>query len=212
MGRSVTPAAITDRIRAFCKRVSPNAEPEYLTVEAESRAAIKDCFPVVDGYVEKHGGERVLGWQIWEWPGVFVEAEFHAVWKAPGGELRDLTPKPFGINRILFVPDPSRTYQGRQVNNIREALSNDSATREFIAALDAEFEFMNRGARAEQHGEIELDEDDTREHRLIQLRKLRAEMALSGGASVFVPRAGAPGRNDPCPCGSGRKFKKCHGG
>ncbi|MGH7710842.1 MAG: SEC-C metal-binding domain-containing protein, partial [Gemmatimonadaceae bacterium] len=19
------------------------------------------------------------------------------------------------------------------------------------------------------------------------------------------------GRNDPCPCGSGRKFKKCHG-
>jgi uncharacterized protein len=22
----------------------------------------------------------------------------------------------------------------------------------------------------------------------------------------------APGRNDPCPCGSGKKFKKCHGG
>jgi uncharacterized protein YecA (UPF0149 family) len=21
-----------------------------------------------------------------------------------------------------------------------------------------------------------------------------------------------PGRNDPCPCGSGKKFKKCHGG
>ena len=20
-----------------------------------------------------------------------------------------------------------------------------------------------------------------------------------------------PGRNDPCPCGSGRKYKKCHG-
>ena len=24
--------------------------------------------------------------------------------------------------------------------------------------------------------------------------------------------AARPGRNDPCPCGSGRKFKKCHGG
>jgi uncharacterized protein len=23
--------------------------------------------------------------------------------------------------------------------------------------------------------------------------------------------AAAPGRNDPCPCGSGKKFKKCHG-
>ena len=21
----------------------------------------------------------------------------------------------------------------------------------------------------------------------------------------------APGRNDPCPCGSGKKYKKCHG-
>ena len=21
-----------------------------------------------------------------------------------------------------------------------------------------------------------------------------------------------PGRNDPCPCSSGKKFKKCHGG
>jgi uncharacterized protein len=23
--------------------------------------------------------------------------------------------------------------------------------------------------------------------------------------------APAPGRNDPCPCGSGKKYKKCHG-
>ena len=22
---------------------------------------------------------------------------------------------------------------------------------------------------------------------------------------------GSPGRNDPCPCGSGKKFKHCHG-
>ena len=24
--------------------------------------------------------------------------------------------------------------------------------------------------------------------------------------------ADLPGRNEPCPCGSGKKFKKCHGG
>src|SRR5262249_56288195 len=24
-------------------------------------------------------------------------------------------------------------------------------------------------------------------------------------------KAPAPGRNDPCPCGSGKKFKRCHG-
>jgi preprotein translocase subunit SecA len=30
------------------------------------------------------------------------------------------------------------------------------------------------------------------------------------GALVPNPYAGV-GRNDPCPCGSGKKFKKCHG-
>jgi preprotein translocase subunit SecA len=30
------------------------------------------------------------------------------------------------------------------------------------------------------------------------------------GAPVANPYAGV-GRNDPCPCGSGKKFKKCHG-
>lgn len=33
-------------------------------------------------------------------------------------------------------------------------------------------------------------------------------------ASSATPAKSAetPGRNDPCPCGSGRKYKKCHGG
>jgi uncharacterized protein YecA (UPF0149 family) len=30
----------------------------------------------------------------------------------------------------------------------------------------------------------------------------------SGGA---MPRDVKVGRNDPCPCGSGQKYKKCHG-
>jgi preprotein translocase subunit SecA len=33
---------------------------------------------------------------------------------------------------------------------------------------------------------------------------------LPAGASVASPYASV-GRNDPCPCGSGKKFKKCHG-
>ncbi len=39
-----------------------------------------------------------------------------------------------------------------------------------------------------------------------------AAAVASGGAAVATtnPYAGV-GRNDPCPCGSGKKFKKCHG-
>ena len=36
------------------------------------------------------------------------------------------------------------------------------------------------------------------------------EMLMQGGAAP-VRRAQTVGRNDPCPCGSGRKFKKCCG-
>jgi uncharacterized protein len=32
-----------------------------------------------------------------------------------------------------------------------------------------------------------------------------------GPRAAAVRKAAEPGRNDPCPCGSGRKFKKCHG-
>jgi preprotein translocase subunit SecA len=42
--------------------------------------------------------------------------------------------------------------------------------------------------------------------------------SVDGGAHVETSRGPAAGddyarvgRNDPCPCGSGRKFKRCHG-
>ncbi len=28
--------------------------------------------------------------------------------------------------------------------------------------------------------------------------------------AVFLQRLGNTGRNDPCPCGSGKKYKRCH--
>jgi len=35
---------------------------------------------------------------------------------------------------------------------------------------------------------------------------------LDGNAPRPAPRPATPGRNDPCPCGSGAKYKRCHGG
>jgi uncharacterized protein YecA (UPF0149 family) len=61
---------------------------------------------------------------------------------------------------------------------------------------------------------LTLDDDDLRE-----LERIRASRDLG---SMSAPPADMPslgavlgggkvGRNDPCPCGSGKKFKKCHG-
>ena len=46
-----------------------------------------------------------------------------------------------------------------------------------------------------------------------EVRKERAAAEAQMRAEQMRARApvGKPGRNDPCPCGSGKKFKKCHG-
>jgi preprotein translocase subunit SecA len=38
-----------------------------------------------------------------------------------------------------------------------------------------------------------------------------APTAASGSSGAFVNSKKTVGRNDPCPCGSGKKFKNCHG-
>ncbi|MFO0293642.1 MAG: SEC-C metal-binding domain-containing protein, partial [Rhodospirillales bacterium] len=45
----------------------------------------------------------------------------------------------------------------------------------------------------------------------IAARRKAATLGLSVGRDTHVNPYRGIGRNDPCPCGSGRKFKKCHG-
>lgn len=44
---------------------------------------------------------------------------------------------------------------------------------------------------------------------LYDLRQLWKSL---GPRQETIVKGAQPGRNDPCPCGSGKKFKKCHGG
>jgi preprotein translocase subunit SecA len=52
-----------------------------------------------------------------------------------------------------------------------------------------------------------------------QQQRARMQMRLSHGGEGAQPQrpetvrrdAEKVGRNDPCPCGSGKKYKKCHG-
>jgi uncharacterized protein YecA (UPF0149 family) len=61
---------------------------------------------------------------------------------------------------------------------------------------------------------LTLDHDDVRE-----LEKIRSARDVGQIAAVpadlpelgNVLGGGRTGRNDPCPCGSGKKFKRCHG-
>ena len=64
-----------------------------------------------------------------------------------------------------------------------------------VAALPAEIEAMERRQRAASRVTLSHGGDP---HDLQKVETIRRD-----GAKV--------GRNDPCPCGSGKKYKKCHG-
>jgi hypothetical protein len=200
----VTPAKWSSAILALCQELVPGGRPEYVDVRPIRGAPINDCFPVVHHRVLAEGGAAVYGWSIWEQPTLFVEAEFHAVWRAPNNGLIDVTPKKRPIMRILFLVDPSRTYEGRQVKNVRRALRNHPAIAGFLKMFDEEFELMNRRQRAYQHGEITVQGAEAVEYEQIQRRKAMyyAEMLrLHPNFELY----------DPCWCGSGKKVKWCHG-
>jgi uncharacterized protein len=56
-----------------------------------------------------------------------------------------------------------------------------------------------------------LDRDDLIDEACFAVQDLRC-LWLERATRTAPRRVDkAPGRNDPCPCGSGRKFKKCHG-
>jgi hypothetical protein len=105
-----TPPKITEPIRKLCRELDGTQKAGYIPVQPQPDCKQKECFENVRAKVEKDGGRIQFGWAIWEWPSVMIEAEFHANWISPEGKQIDITPKPEGISKILFLPDSTRTY------------------------------------------------------------------------------------------------------
>jgi len=75
------------------------------------------------------------------------------------------------------------------------------------------------------HIQVRREESETTAQHLAETKKKPRQVVESGGgtapaaAQPAAPAEAQPvrraepkvGRNDPCPCGSGKKFKKCHG-
>ena len=136
--------------------------------------AVNDCFTNVQKLVETYGGATECGWLLWEEPpGLVLSAEFHAVWIDRNGNRREVTPRVLPVERTVFLPDPKREYQGRQVNNVRVALVDDPLVDEFIDWENRRFELMNEGDLADYHGPISMPESFIEEGRQIAFRLFR---------------------------------------
>jgi hypothetical protein len=196
-------------VRAFCDTLVAGGAPTALIPTPLDGAELNDCTNLVDSAIRVGGGDRLDGWAIWEWPEVFIEAEYHCVWRTPGGELRDLAPLPNGISSRLFLPDPQLVYAGRQINNLRRALDDHPSVHRLIAAWDAHFEVTNKGERAQLHGEVRIPHEELAPVIAEILAAQRAVAARKVAREANTARK--VGRNERCPCDSGLKYKKCHG-
>jgi hypothetical protein len=195
---TTTPAEVTPAVLKLCRKLGSCERPVYVSVQPAADAAVKDCFINVQRRIEQAGGAIEHGWAIWEWPGVLIEAEFHAVWISPTGGRIDVSPRAHGEQWILFSADAKRTFQGKLVDNERLALRDDPLVRDFIALAHKRTVVMNRGDRAGEFGEISVPRD---------------ELGPLVEAAVFVETMLREGlcADDLCACGSGRKYKNCCG-
>lgn len=163
----------------FCRSIAASETPIEVPHLPLLHEPHNECVSIVPKHVLSFGGEQVLGWAIWERPGVFIEAEFHAIWRNPAGECIDLTPRPQYFKTITFLPDPTCKYNGRQIDNIRKALAKDIDVTRFLFLAKRRFEILNTGDLADQHGSVTLPKKLEREYLGVVKELVRLENRIA---------------------------------
>jgi len=115
-----------------------------------------------------------------------IEAEFHCIWQSPERENIDITPKVYEIENIIFLPDPTMGYTGRQVDNIRKPLSSDRNIAEFIAIAQEYFCYINKGDLADFYGEISIKEDFIGQYNRMQELELMLIRKYGKRRGIFI--------------------------
>ncbi len=64
---------------SFCNGITQESFPFEALCRPLLNKPFNECFHIVEEYINNNGGERIIGWAIWERPGTFIEAEFHAI-------------------------------------------------------------------------------------------------------------------------------------
>ena len=90
------------------------------------------------------------------------------------------------------------------------ALAQDERTKVVLAPFAGFFDLGDL-APHEVPADIDdkLDEDAALIPRMILVLRKLARIRETAGRPASLPRQSKIGRNDPCPCGSGKKYKRC---
>jgi len=199
------PSVSSPEMQKLRHALASGGTPIEVPVITDHNSVERDCYANVRSRVDESGGKMLIGWAIWQHGYLFIEAEPHAVYEFGEGKgLIDCTPHamPDGSScgKILFIPNEGATYDFDSPvlqDNFRVPLVDDQRVLEALRLFAERTRVMNTVPGVN----VVLPPDVSR--RVSELDR-RASILLSQALERRV------GRNDPCPCGSGKKYKKCH--
>ncbi len=161
--------------------------------------------------VDTHGRELVTAFER-----MITAAMIDDAWKEHLREMDDLKQSVQGA--VYEQKDPLLIYKFESFELFKQMM--DRTNKEIIS-------FLFKGVIPQQ------DPDKVKEAKSLPKHEMRniSTSKASAGSGISADRSGIPsqgqpiqpkvqpvrvehkvGRNDPCPCGSGKKFKNCHGG
>ncbi len=200
MSKLTIPKLSDPFLQRLLRLVNASHEPIMVNVLPEPGAVINDCFNIVQKKILSSGGKRICGWQVLKTKFV-IEAEAHAVWETPNGELLDITPKLVPSPQTIFVEDEGLIYEGKQINNYRLNITKNSLVDDLIKVCEHIFEFENRGERA-NHSDLTPLLNDEQKRYWIGLQQWRNNLIL------FLDNGST--ENSLCYCNRGLPFIDCH--
>lgn len=142
------PSAESPFVTRLTQALAIESQPILVKHEPLKGKPLKECFPIVAEHVEKCGGKPVFGWALIELTGIWIEAEFHAVWQRPDGSMVDIAPREFSPKELLFLPDKGRKYEGIQVASHFMPLTQNPAVLRHIQLASEFFHETNKGELA----------------------------------------------------------------
>jgi hypothetical protein len=186
------------KIFSITKKINSEYEHEIIPVIIEPYAKIHNCFPNVDEKVKKDKGKAHYGWAIYQ-SDILCEAERHAVWENPEGDLIDITPQEPNVDTIMFVSDNNFIYTGQLVDNIRVNITNNPVVDDFIYICENTEKLYTYGHRINNEQMI-IPEPAMNLISTYQQMKIAYLEYIRGGGNL----------NKPCICGSTKSYKECH--
>ena len=122
-------------------------------------------------------------------------------WKEHLREMDDL--KQSVQNATYEQKDPIVVYKLESYNLFAEML--DSLNKDVLSFLFRSFIYLNEGSQPQRAVQRRND--------MSQMQARHQDLSTNGEQKANTPVRveRKVGRNDPCPCGSGKKYKNCHG-